>query len=311
MKSKQLASSRPIPSSEIFTHFLSSLGYPGLGSLCTSVPGVTTFGQYIDAAVASGLISLVGGTTASRDALVSLPVGLTGGPPPPAPQRVSTTPPLSVPLPQEIAVSLPSVNVTPDSFRDLTVVLTELGRSTGESAFWFFSVIPPLLKRKPDAYASVGVTSFMDYVTLAMENGVVKVRETGQDDGWVSLNDQRLGRPASSLLSRRSSGGEAVTASPPPASLKGGGVDPKFVDLVETLGKIWEKGDHQPLLSLVGSELLGADGRRVRTLDACGVGSFKAYVQLAKEVGIVDICGLPGKQTISLDPTIRLKAGYI
>ena len=310
LKTKQLASAQPISFAKAFNHLVSALGYDDMASLCTSVPGVTTFGQYLDAAIDSGLVSLVGGTTASRDALVSLPVGLPGGPPSLAPQHISTTPPLSVPLPQETAVSSPSVNVTPNFFWDLTAVLTELSASTGESAFWFSSVIPLLMKRKPDAYASVGVTGFTDYVTLAVENGIVKVGAMDRYDGLVSFNNPKLGGPATSLRSSQSSGGEMVADPPSPVSLKGGGVDTKFVDLVETLGRIRKKGEKKPFLSLIGSELLAVDGGRARTLDACGVSDFNAYAQLAKNAGVIDIHGLPGEETMSLDPMIRVKAGY-
>ena len=72
LKTKQLMNGQPVSFSEIFAHLVSTLGYADLVSLCTSIPGVTIFGQYIDTAIASGLISLVGGTTASRSALVSL-----------------------------------------------------------------------------------------------------------------------------------------------------------------------------------------------------------------------------------------------
>jgi len=194
LQSKQITSGRPISYSEILAHLLSALGYAGFVSLSTRVPGATTFSQYIDAAITSGVVSLVSGTTASKDALVSVPVGLPNSPSPPAQQSASTTPP------------------------------------------------PP--------------------------------------------------------------------RSPPPANLKGGGVDPKFVELVETLGELWKKGNKQPLLSYVGSELFQDGRKRTTVLEACGVSNFRACAKLAKDAGIVEICGQGAKQTISLDPTIRVKAGY-
>ena len=72
LKSKRSASAQPVPFSNAFAHFISTLGYPGMVSLCTSISGVSTFSQYINAAIASELISLISGTTASRDALFSL-----------------------------------------------------------------------------------------------------------------------------------------------------------------------------------------------------------------------------------------------
>jgi len=306
LKSKRLASPQPISFSETFAHLNSTLGYADLVSLCTSVPGVTTFGQYLDAAIASGLVSLVEGTIASRTALVSLRVGSPDSSSPPVQPSVSTFPPL-----KEIIVSPPPVNVTPSSFWDLTAVLTELRVSTGESVFRFSRVVPLLLRRKPNAYASVGVTRFIDYVTLAMENGVVTVEEIDQDHGWVSLSDQRPGGPDASLQSSKSSGDGMDTAPPPFVSSKGGGVDPKFVDLVETLGEIWKNGEEKPLFSFVGAQLLKDGRRRVRTLNACGVSKFKAYAKLAEDAGIIEIYyGLPGEERMSLDPTIRVKAGY-
>ena len=310
LKFKQLTSGRPILFSDVYSHLVST--YPDLVSLCAGIPGVTNVGQYIDAAVASNHVSMVEGTTASGEVVVCFRVGLPDRPPPPAQPSVSTTPLPSLPPPRGIAVSSSSINVTPSSFWDLTVVLTELEALTGESAFWFSIVIPLLLKKKPDAYASVGVARFMDYVTLAMENGVVRVGGTHKGDGWVSLSisDPKPGGHGSPHQSSRSSGGRTVTTTPPLTSLKAGGVDPKFVDLVETLGEMWRKGDKKPLFPLVGIQLLKVDGRRARTLNACGVSSFGAYAQLAKEAGIVEIHGQPGKQTMSLNPTIRVKAGY-
>ena len=419
LKSKQLTNTQPIPFSDILAHLITTLGYPDLLSLYASVPGVTTFSQYIDAATASGLVSLVSGTTASRDALVSLrdprpslsvglqipvpinpttpqygpfeplinnltklwhegkqepmlseihplilaqdimaygrvgamtikdyavkaaaanlviydPLVMPGvsfmattirlreppsqspdGPQPPA--QLDVPPISSFPPLQEILVPPPPVNVTPSSFRDLVVVLTKLRASTGESESRFSSVVPLLLKRRPNVYASVGVAKFKDYVILAMENGVVRIRGMKQGDGWVSLSDLRSGgmksASAVSLQSSKSSEDGMVTARSSFVSLRGGGVDSKFVDLVETLGDMWKNGDKKPLFSLVAPQLLKDERRKARTLGACGVDKFKAYAELAKEAGIMKIYyERLGEERMSLDPTIRVKAGYI
>ena len=194
LQSKQMTSGQPISYSEVFAHLISALGYADFVSLCTCVPGVATFSQYLDAAIASGLVSLVSGTTASRDALISLPAGLPDGSSLSAQQSASNTSPLP--------------------------------------------------------------------------------------------------------------------RSPPPASLKGGEVDPKFVHLVETLGELWKKGHKKPLLSHVGCELFKDGRRRTTMLKACSASNFKACAELAKGAGIVEIRGQGAKQTMSLDPTIRVKAGY-
>ena len=234
--------------------------------------------------------------------------------------------------------------------------------STGNWAFKFPSVSPLLLERRPDAFTSVGVAKFGDYVALAVKNRVVKAWRMDQDDGMVSLytpgpvglavptQSSKLSKdgtdtvspppvslkgggvdprfadlvetgfvsphtlgPVGPVVPTQSSklsedGTDAV--SPSPVSLKGGGVDPRFVDLVETLGELWKQGDKQPLLAHAGSELLKVGWRRTTTLNACGVGSFKAYAKLAKDAGIVEIYGPAGKQTMALDPTIRVRAGY-
>ncbi|KAF9653054.1 hypothetical protein BDM02DRAFT_3108173 [Thelephora ganbajun] len=421
LRSKQLTGAQQIPFSDILAHLISTLGYPSLLSLYNSVPGVTSFSQYLDAAITSGVISLVSGTTASRDALIhlrdakatvgmgpQLPVpinptisqhspfeplisSLTGlwhegrqepmlseihplilaqdimaygrvgavtikdyvmkaaaanlviydplvmpgvsfmastvrlrEPPLQSPNNpsllaqsnVSTIPLPSLPPPQEITVSPPSVNVTPDSFRDLVAVLAKLRTSTGETESRFSSVVPLLLKKRPNAYASVGVTKFKDYVILAMENGVVRIRGMKQGDGWVSLSDPKPGGLKSASVvspqSSKSSEEGMVTARSSFASLKGGGVDPKFVDLVEALGEMWKNGDKKPLFSLVAPQLLRDERKKARTLTACGVDKFKAYAELAKEAGIVKIYyERLGEERISLDPTVRMKAGYI
>lgn len=418
LKSKQLTSTQPIPFSDILAHLISTLGYPDLLSLYNSVPGVTTFGQYLDAAILSGVVSLVSGTTTSRDALVSLrdtKVTLGVGPQLPVPINPSTSqhgpfepliatlakfwnegkqepmlseihplilaqdlmaygrvgamtikdyamkaaaanlvvydplvmpgvsfmastirlrdPPLSsdnppssahhvvstAPFPslppQEITISPPSVNVTPNSFRDIVVVLTKLRASTGETESRFSSVVPLLLKRRANVYASVGVTKFKDYVILAMENGVVRIRGMKQGDGWVSLADPKSGglKSASTVSPQSSKSSEdgMVTARSSFVSLKGAGVDPKFADLVEILGEMWKNGEKKPLFSLV-APLLSKDEKKARTLTACGVDKFKAYAELAKEAGIVKIYyERLGEERLLLDPTIRVKAGYI
>ena len=122
LKSKRLTGDQPISYSEVVAHLVST--NPDLDSLCTSVPGVTTVGQYIDAAIASGLVCLAGGTTASRDALVCLRVGLPGGTSLPAQPSVSHTPPPTHPTSQEIAVPPPSVNLAPNFFRDMDPSVT-------------------------------------------------------------------------------------------------------------------------------------------------------------------------------------------
>ena len=186
---KSSASAQPTPFSDVFAHLISTHGYPGLVSLYTSVPGVTTFGQYIDAAIAAGSISLVSGTTASRDALISLRDMKSTSPQPGA----STTPLPFLPSSQGTTVSPSSTNAIPNSFRDLAAVLTELRASTGESEFRVSNVVPLLLKRKPNVYASAGVAKFTDYIVLAVEKGVVRARGMKQGDGWVSLCDPRPG----------------------------------------------------------------------------------------------------------------------
>lgn len=414
LKSKQLTSTQPIPFSDILTHLISTVGYPDLLSLYNSVPGVATFSQYLDAAVTSGVVSLVSGATASRDALISLgmgpqlpvpinpiisqrgpfeplinnltklwregkqdptlaeihplilaqdimaygrvgavtikdyvtkaavanlviydplvmpgvsfmastvrlrepPLQLPVNPLPPPQSNVSTTPLPPFPPSQEITVSPSSVTVTTNSFRDLVAVLTSLRVSTGEQEARFSSIVPLLLKRKANAYASVGVAKFKDYIILAMETGVVRIRGMKQGDGWVSLSDPRAGglKSASAISpqSSRSSEDGMVTARSSFVSLKGAGVDPKFVDLVETLGELWKNGEKKPLFSLVAPQLVRDERKKARTLNACGVDKFKAYAELAKEAGIVRIdYERLGEERISLDPTIRIKAGYI
>ena len=235
LKFKQSVNAQAIPFSDIFTHFVATLGYPDLASLYTSVPGVTTFSQYINAAITSGLVLLVSGTVASGDALVSyrgskvslgvgprLPVpvnpkaaaenlaiepGASFMPPilklpeppsqeiPPLPAQPSASSTLlpSHP-PREVTVSQPAANIAPGSFGDLVAVLTQLQAETGKTEFRFTTIATLLLKKRPNAYASVGATRFTDYINLAMKKGVVKIRPGTQiGDGWVSLGDPKPG----------------------------------------------------------------------------------------------------------------------
>jgi hypothetical protein len=237
LKSKQLVTAQAIQFSDILTHFVATLGYPDLIYLYTSVPGVTTFSQYINAAIASGLVSLVSGTVASGDALLSLrdvktspgvgpqlpaPInpkvavenlviddplvmpGVSFMPPTlrphepssqeipslPAQPSASTTSLPSPPPPQKITVSQPAAKTVSGSFGDLVAVLTQLQAETGKSEIRFSSVTPLLLKKRPNVYASVGVARFTDYINLAKEKGVIKIKPgKNRSDGWVSLND--------------------------------------------------------------------------------------------------------------------------
>jgi len=304
LKSKQLTNGQPISFSDVYYHLVST--YPDLVSLCAGIPGVTTIVQYIDAAVASKAVSLVEGTTASGDVFLSFRVGLPDRPSPPTQPSASTTPLPSLPPSREIPSSSPPVNVPASTFLDLAVVLTELRVSTGESTFRFSSVIPLLLERNPNAYASIGVAGFKEYVTLAMENGVVTTGWMDQDDGWVTLKHSEPAGLAVPLQSSKSWWDDMAPPLPP----LGGGVEPHFVDLVVTLGKMWRTGEEAPLLSLVGTRLLAVNGIRERTLNAAGVHTFWDYAQLAENAGIVEIRWRSQKRTISLNPTIRVRAGY-
>jgi hypothetical protein len=284
--------------------------------------GAMTIKDYVMKAAAANLViydplvmpgvSFMASTVRLREPPLQLPYNSS----PPAQPNVSATPLPFLPPLQEITVSPPSVTVTANSFRDLVAVLTKLRASTGESESRFSSVVPLLLKKRPNAYASVGVAKFKDYIILAMETGVVRIRGMKQGDGWVSLSDPRPGglKSASTVSPQSSKSSEdgMVTARSSFISLKGAGVDPKFVDLVETLGDMWKNGEKKPLFSLVAPQLVKDERRKARTLDACGVDKFKAYAELAKEAGIVKIYyERLGEERISLDPTIRVKAGYI
>ena len=97
----------------------------------------------------------------------------------PTQSNASGTPPPSLLLRQEIAISPPSVNVTPSSFRDLATVLAGLQGSTGKSVLWFSRVVPFLLKRKSDAYALLRSRGSWTICHLAMENGVVRAKGMG------------------------------------------------------------------------------------------------------------------------------------
>ena len=362
LKSNRSVNAQAITFSDILIHFADTLGYHGLTSLYTSIPGVTTFSQYISAAITSGLVVLVSGTVSSGNALLSLRDAIVSpdvGPRPPVPtnpkavaENLVTDDPLVIPgtsfmppalrlhepasqeipslpaqpnastssLPSpspshEITVSPPTAKVIPNPFGDLVAILTQLRVETGESEFRFSTIVPLLLKKRPNAYGSVGVAKFTDYISLAKEKGVVRIRGMTRRDGWVSLSDPKPEvpklAPAVSPQPSKSSGDGKVAARSSTVSSKAGGVDPKFVDLVEMLGKMWKDGEKKPLFSLIGPQLVEDGRRKARTLKACGVDKFEAYAELAKEAGIVKIYrDQPGGERISLDPTIRVTAGY-
>lgn len=237
-------------------------------------------------------------------------------PSPPAQAYTSTTPLSSLSLSQGTMDPPPVTNITPSSFLDLVVILTELWAETGESEFRFSNIIPLLREKCPNAYASVGVENFKDYVTLAISHGVVKIRGTTQSDGWVSLSNpkSRGPKPASTLSPQPSRwpGDGMFAARSSSVSWRGGGVDSKFVDLVEVLGELWRSGKDAPPFSTIALQIVRDERTKARTLGACGVDKFKAYLELAKEAGIIEIYyGRPGGERVSLDRKVRERAGYV
>ena len=68
LKFKRLSNTQPISFSRVYAHLFSTLGYADLVSLYASIPGVTTFSQYIDVAIAAGLVSLAWGPTTAGNA---------------------------------------------------------------------------------------------------------------------------------------------------------------------------------------------------------------------------------------------------
>lgn len=80
------------------------------------------------------------------------------------------------------------------------------------------------------------------------------------------------------------------------------------MDLIETLGEMWNSGEKKPLLSFVAAQLLEDGNKMAGSLGACGVGKFKTYAELARDAGIVEIYyGRPWEERISLNPAIRPK----
>ena len=155
LKSKQSTSAQPISFADTLDHFVSTLGYPDLLYLYTSVPGVKTFSQYIDAAIASGLISLVSGTTASRDARISL--------------RDAAPPPSGVGPLQLPASIYPAI---PDLFEPLISNLTKLWYE-GKREPTLSEVHPLLLAQGTMVYGRVGASSIEDYVIKAAAANLV------------------------------------------------------------------------------------------------------------------------------------------
>ena len=268
LKSKRPANGSPISFTEVFVRLISTLGYNNIVSLCISVPGVTTFGQYIGAAVASGLVSLVGGTAASRIALVSLhDAGPTQGmgrrspdcPSPPAKPSVSTTPPPSLhpPLPRSCG------GVHKGTFRHFRPSPRPRRSSGRWPAFGFSGVVPLLPRRKPTALLPVGVARFMDYVILAAENALVMAQRIDRVDSWMTLNGPRPRGPTVSLqfqFSKLSGGGMTTTSSCSSAQ--------RGVGLVGTLGdgarmlKFWYWRGFKAYAEYGNRSVTGGPGRR-------------------------------------------------
>ena len=204
-------------------------------------------------------------------------------------------------------------------FEDLIAILSELS-AYGDTAPRSSTILSLWGDREPDAFEAVSVMQFKAYLQLAESAGIVTLEQGQGKDRWVILRsqwetdsdvDQGDGWDSLSIQSSKSSWGGTVAAAPPPVRLKGGGVDAEFVDLVEMMGVMWRKGEKKPALHRVGTKLSQDAERWAWMLNACGVRKFKAYAELAKNAGIVEICGQPGDETMSLHTTIRLKAGYV
>jgi hypothetical protein len=177
----------------------------------------------------------------------------------------------------------------PAAFRDLVSILKQLRCTTGKSEARFANVVPVLLKKNANAYPSVGVTKFTDYIELAVSAGVVYVRGMKNGDGWIELREGNYNSPSSPAS-------ESAPSSTP-------AIPPMFKDLVWLLRQLRSTGDAEPLFSLIAESLLKSEAVKARTLGAFGTTKFKTYVEAARDVGIVTMrCHRVGEERISLCP---------
>ena len=74
---------------------------------------------------------------------------------------------------------------------------------------------------------------------------------------------------------------------------------------------MWKNGEAKLLSSFVGSQLPEDEGKKAKTLSACGVNKLTAYAELTRmrKSSRSIMSGSQGKRMLP-DPTIRVEAGY-
>lgn len=264
--------------------------------------GVTTIGAYIRLARQAGLVP-VRVTDGNEDGWVNLRSERSLVKPPSTPAPVpslsnadlspSRTPPPSV------------VTKIPSTFRDLVVVLQQLQSTTGETEARYANVVPLLLRKKPTAYQSVGVTKFKEYIALAVEAGIVTVRGVKNGDGWISLCPDRPGNVRNATRQSSIVTPSRTNRSPNESGprMSPNNIAPMFKDLVWLLRQLRNSGDTEPLFSSIAPALLTNEMVRLRTLGAIGAIKFKPYAEAARDAGIVTIrCDRVGEERMSLCP---------
>lgn len=245
--------------------------------------GVSTIGDYMRLAGNAGIVPVK--TDGDEDGWVTLR--------PPA----KPTPPTTSSSPVSGSESSTPPRITSSTFRDLVSVLQHLRSSTGENEARFANVVPLLLRRKPNAYHSVGVTKFKEYIALAVSAGIVSIRGAKNGDGWISLCATRPTNPANASLPR-----------PPPSS---GTIPPMFKELVWLLRELRLAGEAKPLFSSVAPALLKNELVRDRTLGAVGALKFKSYAEAARDAGVITMkCERVGEERLSLCPAYQA-GGFI
>ncbi|KAJ8078557.1 hypothetical protein PM082_012840 [Marasmius tenuissimus] len=225
---------------------------------------------------------------------------------PPSPVlATSSPPPPSAPTSSQSQFVTLEGRAVPHHLRCLVLILQK-HRERGETQPLRGSIAYQLVQQDSEVYSKAGVTTFKDFVNLAVRERLVILGGT-MDGGWISLYSDAS---RSSLPNTMDSASPVSTtpaplsSSPPTSSQSQFGtpetwtVPPHLRSLVLILQKLREEGENQPSRSSVAIELVKQD-RKVYS--KAGVTKFKQFAALAVNARLVCLGGpIAGDTWISL-----------
>ncbi|KAK1222783.1 hypothetical protein PQX77_014351 [Marasmius sp. AFHP31] len=230
-------------------------------------------------------------------------IGALDEPLPPSPPLVPVppSPPPSAPTPSQSHPITSELRAVPPHLRSL-VLLLHKHRARGETQPLRGSIAYQLVQQDSEVYSKAGVTTFTDFMKLAVKERLVS-RGGTTNRKWVSLHADAL-RGSSPITTDSPSpvppslSSSAPTPSQSESSMPGAWtVPPHLRSLVLILQKLREGGENQPSRSSVAIELVKQD-RKV--YQKAGVTKFKSFADLAVNARLVCLGVTMGEAWISL-----------